>query len=190
MKSKKLSYNKILILFCIIVVLVLMTGCREIQPIIYYFSADPSTIYPGENSILSWSASLCHVEITPDVGTVDPSGSTIVSPAVTTRYVLIVTNTWAEFVTAELTVTVVAIPLNGLHGSININSTPPGAEIHLDGENTGETTPTTLTTVEVGEHIITLILQGYQDWQSMVTVNDDQITDVNAILILAPCPGF
>ena len=44
MKSKKLSYNKILVLFCIIAVSVLMTGC--VGPIVNIFSAIPSTIFP------------------------------------------------------------------------------------------------------------------------------------------------
>jgi len=190
MKSKKLSYNKILVLFCIIVVSVLMTGCREI-PIVGNFSASPSTIIPGESSTLTWSTSLAvDVTITPGVGTVDLDGSTSVSPVVTTVYILTAYNEMAESVTAEVTVTVIPLNVNELHGSININSTPPGAEIHLDGENTGETTPTTLTAVAVGEHTITLILLYYQAWQTMFNVMAGQTTIIDAILISAPCPGF
>ena len=104
MKSKKLSYNKILVLFCIIVVSVLMTGCDNL-PIILNFSASPSTINQGESSTLSWSVSDADtVTITP-IGTVALSGSTSVSPGVTTDYILTATNS-AGSVTATVTVTV------------------------------------------------------------------------------------
>ena len=103
MKSKKLSYNKILVLFCIIVVSVLMTGCDNL-PIILNFSASPSTINQGESSTLSWSVSDADtVTITP-IGTVALSGSTSVSPGVTTDYILTATNS-AGSVTATVTVT-------------------------------------------------------------------------------------
>jgi hypothetical protein len=105
MKSKKLSYNKILVLFSIVVVLVLMTGCNG-QPIVSIFSADPSTINQGESSTLTWSVSDADtVTITPDVGTVASSASTSVSPAVTTNYILTATNS-AGSVNATVTVTV------------------------------------------------------------------------------------
>ena len=107
MKSKKLSYNKILVLFSIIVVLVLMTGCSGgAPPIVNIFSAIPSTINQGENSTLTWSVSdATTVTITPDVGTVALSGSTPVSPAVTTNYILAATNS-AGSVTATATLLV------------------------------------------------------------------------------------
>jgi hypothetical protein len=166
MKSKKLSYNKILVLFSIIVVLVLMTGCNEPPPIEIVFSADPSTIYPGESSILTWNTFMADtVTISPDVGAVDPSGSTSVSPAVTTVYTLAAHNTsGGNF--AWVTVTVIPLSVNGLYGTIDIKSTPSGAEVYLDGKDTGETTPTTLTAVEVGEHTIKLIYFHYQAWQT------------------------
>ena len=107
MKSKKLSYNKILVLFSIVVVLVLITGCNGgAPPIVNIFSADPSTINPGESSTLTWSVSDADtVTITPVVGTVDSSGSTSVSPVVTTDYILTATNS-AGSVTASATVNV------------------------------------------------------------------------------------
>ena len=109
MKSKKLSYNKILVLFCIVVVLVLMTGCNGgAPPIVNIFSANPSTINPGESSTLTWSVSDADtVTITPGVGTVTSSGSTSVSPVVTTVYTLTATNS-AGSVTATVTISVSA----------------------------------------------------------------------------------
>lgn len=115
MKSKKLSYNRILVLFCIIVVSVLMTGCDGVAPpIVNIFSANPSTINPGESSTLTWSVSDADtVTITPGVGPVDLSGSTSVSPAVTTTYTLIATNS-AGSVTATTTVTVSSVAVTGV----------------------------------------------------------------------------
>jgi len=102
-KSKKLAYNKILVLFCIILVSVLMTGCNE--PIVLNFSASPSTINPGESSTLSWSVSKADTVTITSIGTVTSSGSTSVSPAVTTVYTLTATNS-AGSVTATATVNV------------------------------------------------------------------------------------
>ena len=122
MKSKKLSYNKILVLFSIIVVSVLMTGCNGgAPPIVNIFSADPSIINQGESSTLTWSVSEADtVTITPGVGIVDSSGIISVSPEVTTVYTLIATNS-AGSVTATATVTV--IPLG--EPIINIFSASP-----------------------------------------------------------------
>ena len=108
MKSKKLAFNKIMVLFCIIVVLVLMTGCNGgAPPIVNIFSASPSTINQGESSTLTWSVSNADtVTITPDVGTVASSGSTSVSPVVTTNYILTATNSVGS-VTASATVGVI-----------------------------------------------------------------------------------
>ena len=107
MKSKKLSYNKILVLFSIIVVLVLMTGCNGgAPPIVNIFSAIPSTINQGGSSTLTWSVSDADtVTITPGVGPVASSGSTSVSLVVTTVYTLTATNS-AGSVTATVTITI------------------------------------------------------------------------------------
>lgn len=107
MKSKKLAYNKILVLFSIFVVSVLMTGCAA-PPIVLNFSASPSTINPGDSSTLTWSVSNTDtVTITPGVsGPLTSSGSTTVFPLVTTTYTLTATNSEGS-VTASTTVTVI-----------------------------------------------------------------------------------
>jgi parallel beta-helix repeat protein len=139
MKSKKLSYNKILVLFCIIVVLVLMTGCNGgAPPIVNIFSVDSSTINPGESSTLTWSVSdATTVTITPDVGTVDSSGSTTVSPGVTTVYTLTATNS-AGSVTASATVNVVqALPVHNLTKNTYYNTIQAALD-DADSNNTIE----------------------------------------------------
>ena len=104
MKSKK-SYNKILVLFCIIAVLVLMTGCNgDDEPIVLFFFALPITINQGESSTLFWGVAKADtVSITPGVGLVESSGNKDVSPGVNTEYTLIATNT-AGSVSATFTI--------------------------------------------------------------------------------------
>ena len=113
MKSKKLSYNKILILFCIIAVSVLMTGCWG--PIVNIFSASPSTINQGESSILTWSVSNADTVTITSIGTVASSDSTSVSPVVTTTYTLIATN-YVGSVTKTCTVKVAVVAVGDSYG--------------------------------------------------------------------------
>ena len=64
------------------------------KPIISYFTATPSTIKLGENSILAWKVDNCtHIEIDEGIGKVSASGSIEVSPFVTTTYTLTAMNT-------------------------------------------------------------------------------------------------
>lgn len=104
MKSKKFSYNKIFVLFSIVVVLVLMTGCNFVDT----------------------------------------------------------------------------------YGSINVNSTPPGAKVYLDGVDTGQATPIILTNVAAGDHTVKLSKYHYKDWEDVVTVIAGQTTYLNPLLIWAP----
>jgi len=138
MKSKKLSYNKILVLFSIVVVLVLMTGCNGgAPPIVNIFSANPPTINQGESSTLTWSVSDADtVTITPGVGTVTLSGSTSVSPAVTTDYILTATNS-AGSVTASATVNVQLPPVHNLTKNTYYNTIQAALD-DADSNNTIE----------------------------------------------------
>jgi len=55
----------------------------------FVFSADPSAIAPGDPSTLTWSVSHADsITIAPDIGSVDPAGSLVVSPSETTDYTL------------------------------------------------------------------------------------------------------
>jgi hypothetical protein len=134
MKSKKLAYNKILVLFSIIAVSVLMTGCDD-PPIVLNFSASPSTINQGESSTLTWSVSDADtVTITPVVGTVASSDSTPVSPVVTTVYTLTATNSTGS-VTATVTVNVQALPVHNLSKNTYYNT----IQAALDDADSGNT---------------------------------------------------
>jgi hypothetical protein len=67
-------------------------------------------------------------------------------------------------------------------GSIQVNSTPQGASIYLDGAATGQTTNSTLTNVSSGSHTVTLVKEGYEDYGQNISVTAGQTTTVNANL--------
>ncbi|MDF1592253.1 MAG: hypothetical protein P1P89_12110 [Desulfobacterales bacterium] len=73
-------------------------------------SASPDTIAAGGSAILTWSSTLADsCVITPDIGTVEPGGSLMVSPAETTTYVITAANLGGS-ATASVTVTVLYPP--------------------------------------------------------------------------------
>lgn len=67
-------------------------------------------------------------------------------------------------------------------GNILVNSTPEGAEIYLDGNNTGRTTNSTLTNVAVGSHTVKLLKDGYGDYEQTVSVEGGKTTTIDAPL--------
>lgn len=67
-------------------------------------------------------------------------------------------------------------------GSISIVSTPAGAKVFLDGNDTGQTTACTLSNVTAGSHAVKLTKDGYADYQQNVTVTGGQTAAVNAAM--------
>ncbi len=79
-------------------------------------------------------------------------------------------------------------------GAISFSSIPGGAQIYLGGNNSGHTTPYTLTGISPGMNPTMLKLNGYQDYNQNVTVVAGQTAVVNVTLspegwtpITAPC---
>ena len=88
---------------CYITVLITRGG---VQPPTVDISADPDTIQAGATSTLTWtSANTDSCDIQPDVGPVDPNGSTTVSPTDTTTYTITATGPGGT-ATDNVTVTV------------------------------------------------------------------------------------
>jgi hypothetical protein len=73
------------------------------------------------------------------------------------------------------------------NGPLSVSSTPPGAQVFLDGQSVG-VTPLSLPGVRGGQHSIVLTLEGYKDYTGNVSVNRDGAT-VSANLVPAPVPG-
>ncbi|MDR3609659.1 MAG: PEGA domain-containing protein [Ignavibacteriaceae bacterium] len=65
-------------------------------------------------------------------------------------------------------------------GTISVHSDPSGAQIWLDGVNTGKTTPDSLINIKTGSHTISLVLSNYIDTSAafVITVSDG----VNAVV--------
>ena len=71
-------------------------------------------------------------------------------------------------------------------GTIEVNSTPPGAKIYLDGVYTGMATPFTITNVEAGAHVIKLDAFHYKIWEdTAVIVTANETTYLNPLLTYA-----
>ena len=66
-----------------------------------------------------------------------------------------------------------------VYGSIQVNSSPPGARVYLDGSDTGQESDCLLSDVSVGSHTVKLIKEGYVDAQQSVTVTEDQTATAN-----------
>jgi len=69
-------------------------------------------------------------------------------------------------------------------GSIDINSTPAGARVYLNGVDTGMGTPI-IFTKEVGNYAVKLNKFNYKIWEGTVTVNANQATYINPYLTWA-----
>ncbi|MGB6865120.1 MAG: PEGA domain-containing protein [Candidatus Aminicenantaceae bacterium] len=67
-------------------------------------------------------------------------------------------------------------------GSIQVNSNPTGANVYLDGQNTGRMTNTTLPGVSPGSHRVEVLKDGYGDYETSVSVTTGQTAMVNATL--------
>jgi hypothetical protein len=70
-------------------------------------------------------------------------------------------------------------------GIIEVNSTPTGAKIYLNGVDTGMATPFTITNVEAGSHVIKLDAFYYKIWQETVIITANETTYLNPLLTLA-----
>ncbi|MBU0701810.1 PEGA domain-containing protein, partial [bacterium] len=82
------------------------------------------------------------------------------------------------FTTSNGTVT------QSLIGSLSITSVPFGANIFLDGTDTTQTTPATITDILSGTHAIRLTKSGYLDWLSTITVTSGEIQYVSGTLTM------
>lgn len=67
-------------------------------------------------------------------------------------------------------------------GSIQVNSSPSGAQIILDGSETGQVTNATLTGIAPGSHEVEVAKEGYVDYKEAVSVTSGQTARVDATL--------
>ncbi len=67
-------------------------------------------------------------------------------------------------------------------GSIQVSSSPSGAQIFLDGRDTGQVTNTTLTGISPGSHEVEVTKEGYVDHKETVSVASGQTARVDVTL--------
>jgi PKD repeat protein len=70
------------------------------------------------------------------------------------------------------------------NGSIAITSIPSGAEVYIDGRQSG-IAPALFPEIVPGNHLVTLSTKGYDDWSHIVSVGSGQMAAINADLIAA-----
>ncbi len=92
---------------------------------------------------------------------------------------------WSKivFVNAQMITSTYAnlIP-GGSNGSLFMYSNPSGANIAIDGVNTGHVTPKTLTSIPAGQHAILITKTGYNDWMQTVSVRSGMKSNLYARL--------
>ena len=72
-----------------------------------------------------------------------------------------------------------ALPIIKLDGGINVNSNIEGAEIFIDGRDTGEVTPAMLGNINSGKHLIRLEKQGYKPIDANVEVVHGEVAQLS-----------
>jgi serine/threonine-protein kinase len=72
-------------------------------------------------------------------------------------------------------------PPSRVVGWVEFRSVPPGADILVDGNSTGQRTPFRLE-LPAGQHSVTLFLRGYQSVQRTITVRENQAVPFQEVL--------
>ena len=63
-------------------------------------------------------------------------------------------------------------------GAMSIETFPPGMDIYVDGEPLNKITPFTIDSISVGQHEITLKMEGYRDSKKNIYVEDNLLSKV------------
>lgn len=170
------------------VVLVLMT--RGNTPVIDNLTADLNPVGVGRTCTLTCTASDADgdeltYEWTADDGDITSSGNvaTWEAPDTPGEYTVnvVVDDGTGRTVEGSLVISVVITT-----GTIEVDSSPAGARVYLDGDDTGNITPYIITGVEQGEHTIELTRSQCKDREDTVTVVAGETTYVNWELTPAP----
>lgn len=80
-------------------------------------------------------------------------------------------------------------PLAPALGSINIESTPPGAAIYWNGIQQKHVTPARFDSLKPSRYAVRLTLPGYEAWNGFVTIQQDCTASVQATLAPSPSPA-
>lgn len=76
------------------------------------------------------------------------------------------------------------------YGSLSITTSPPGALVYVDGTMMG-VTPTTIPMLTEGPHSVTLVMDGYQDLKTTISINAGTTAEyITGLSKPAKTPGF
>jgi len=89
------------------------------------------------------------------------------------------------FITALILIAGCSSSTTPTTGTIEVNSTPIGAKIYLDGADTGMATPFTIPNVGASSHVIKLDAFHYEIWEETVIVTANETTYLNPLLTYA-----
>lgn len=79
--------------------------------------------------------------------------------------------------------------LEAAAGSINIESTPPGATIYWNGIQQNHTTPARFDSLKPSRYAVRLTLPGHEAWSGFVTIQQDCTALLQATLTPSPIPS-
>lgn len=68
-------------------------------------------------------------------------------------------------------------------GSISVGSSPPGAQVLIDGEAIGSATPADLPRLSVGTHTVQLRKEGFEDWSQAIVVRQGRHFAFQGVLV-------
>jgi hypothetical protein len=123
--------------------------------------------------------SLKNVMVTADTQTLNTVLIPTTTPA-TTRTTAIGTQSPAQTTSPQITGS----------GSLSVTTTPPGAQVYVDGGMKG-ISPTTIPGLSPGAHAIVLKMEGYQDLTTSISVTTGQTSEYSTGLFRnAKTPGF
>ena len=189
MKSPKWIRWTALVL--IVIVMITTSACCKAEnepPAITSLTASPASVGPGESSTIVCVASdpdddTLTYSWTATGGTISGVGSTVtwIAPSVAGTFTISVTVDDGE---GETDTGTVAVPVLILvtTGSISVQSNPTGAEIYLDGSDTGNITPYVITDVGAGSHTGRLTYWHSKDRQEAVTVTAGETTYISVLI--------
>jgi len=89
------------------------------------------------------------------------------------------------FITALILIAGCSSSTTPTTGTIEVNSTPIGAKIYLDGVDTGMATPFTITNVGASSHVIKLDAFHFEIWEETVIVTANETIYLNPLLVYA-----
>ena len=76
------------------------------------------------------------------------------------------------------------------YGSLSITTSPPGALVYVDGVMMG-VTPTTIPMLTEGSHTLTLVMEGYQDLKTTITISAGTTSEyITGLSKTTKTPGF